>query len=345
MKSSQPRTSKPSPQSSYLSILKQYQWPTLIAFTTILTISGFIAYRLAPPPGYIAQGILTANTPPIKFSTIGGAILKQGEKLTRSDLLADNVIEAVTNATQIQPEQIRQHTKINFSPPEKPLEIAVQYQANDRQQALATTEVLLKAMIEKSRLINFDRWQIIRASLDQRLQQISKDLQQAEQDYNQSSGNAQDLARLEQQVKFQQELYDKTQTALTDAKAAQPEIISSLALNQAPEIIAYPGSNWIVPLTLGAGLLVGLFVSGGLIPLGAIWKQKAARNREERERLQAILYQLIGENNGQITLIQFAMKAQLPADTAQRYLNQQAEAFNATCEVKPEGSIVYTFRL
>lgn len=310
-----------------------------------MATSAIIAYRLAPPPGYTAQGTLIPNNPPVKFSTIGGAILKQGEKITSTDLLADNVIKAVAEVSKTDPQQIRSHTKINFSEPEKPLEITVEYRANDRQLALTTADVLMKAMMEKSRLINSDRWQIINVSLKQRLQQITKDLKQAQQNLNQFQGNDEERSLLEQQVKLQQDLYEKTQAALADAKAAQQEIVSSVAVGQLPQIIAYPGSNPIVPLTLATGLLVGLSVSGGLIPLLATLKQKTARHKEECDRLQTILYRLIAEGNGQITLVRFAMEAQLSAEAAQQYLNKQAEIFNATCEVKKEGSILYTFRL
>ena len=127
-------------------------------------------------------------------------------------------------------------------------------------------------------------------------------------------------------------------------KAAEKEITSSLAVSQAPQIIAYPGSNPIVPITLGTGLLVGLAVSAGLIPLFAAWKQKAIYRKQEQDRLKTILYRLIQEGNGEITLVKFAMETQLSAEEAQQYLNQQAEAFNATCEVKKEGSISYHFK-
>lgn len=337
---------KPQPsQVTYLTILNQYKSIALITFATIMTASSITAYSLAPPPGYTAKGTLIVNTPPVKFSTIGGAILKQGEKLTTDDLLADNVVKAVADAAKIDPQQVRQNAIVKVSEPEKPLKIAVEYRAGDRQQTLTTADVLMKAIVEKSRLINLDKWQLINQSINQRLEEVTKELKQAEQNLDQFyQDDERERSRLEEQVKLQQGIYDKTQSALADAKAAEKEISSSLAVSQAPQIIAYPGSNPIVPIILGSGLFVGLAVSAGLIPLFAAWKQKAIYRKQERDRLQTILYRLIQEGSGEITLVRFAMETKLSAEEAQQYLNQQAEAFNATCEVKKEGSISYHFK-
>ncbi|MDF0551781.1 hypothetical protein [Kamptonema sp. UHCC 0994] len=336
---------KKTPKTTYFTILNQYKGIALITFATIITAASITAYCLAPPPGYTAEGALITNTPPVKFSTIGGAILKQGEKLTADDLLADNVVKAVADAAKIEPQQVRQNASVKVSEPEKPLEITVEYRAEDRQQTLTTADVLMKAIVEKSRLINLDKWQLINQSINQRLEEVTKELKQAEQNLDQFyQGDERERSRLEEQVKLQQGIYDKTQSALADAKAAEKEISSSLAVSQAPQIIAYPGSNPIVPITLGTGLIIGLAVSGGLIPLFAAWKQKGIQKKQERHRLQEILYRLIQEGSGEITLVRFAMETQLSAEEAQEYLNQQAEAFNATCEVKKEGSISYHFK-
>jgi hypothetical protein len=333
-------------QVTYLTILNQYKGIALITFTAILTVSSITAYSFAPPLGYTAQGILTANNPPVKFSTIGGAILKQGEKLSPDILLADNVVKAVADAAKIEPQQVHKNTRIKFSEPEKSLEIVIEYRTDEQQQALATIDVLMKAIIEKSRLINLDKWQLISQSINQRLEQVTTELKAAEKNLDHFySGDDRERARLEEQVKLQQGIYEKTQTALTDAKAAEKEITSSLAVSQPPKIIAYPGSNPIVFMILGTGVLVGLAVSIGLIPLVVIGKQNVTRQKQERERLKTILYRLIQEGSGEITLMRFAMETQLSAEDAQKYLNQQAEAFNATCEVKQEGSISYHFEL
>ncbi|OCR00969.1 hypothetical protein BCD67_06310 [Oscillatoriales cyanobacterium USR001] len=342
------KTSKRVQQSqvTYLTILNQYKGIALITFTAIVTVSSITAYSVAPPPGYTAQGTLIANTPPVKFSTIGGAILKQGEKLSPDVLLADNVVKAVADAAKIEPQQVRKNTMIKVSEPEKPLEIVVEYRTGDREQALTTIDVLMKAIIEKSRLINLDKWQLINQSINQRLEQVNGELKQAEKNLDEFyAGDDRERVRLEEQVKLQQEIYEKTQAALSDAKAAEKEISSSLVVDRSPKIIAYPGSNPIVFIILGMGLLVGLVVSIGLIPLVAIWKQKVAREKQERDRLQTILYRLIQEGSGEISLMKFAMETQLSAEDAQKYLNRQADAFNATCEVKEEGSISYHFHL
>jgi len=333
-------------QITYLTILNQNKGITLITFTAILTVSSITAYSFAPPLGYTAQGTLSANTPPVKFSTIGGAILKQGGKLTADILLADNVVKAVADAAKIQPQKVRENTRIKISEPEKNLEIVVDYRTGESQQALTTLDVLMKAIIEKSRLINLDKWQLINQSINQLLAEVTAELKDAEKNLDQFYENDErERLRLEEKVKLQQEIYEKTQTALADAKAAEKEITSSLAIAQSPKIIAYPGSNPIVFIILGTGAFIGLVISLGLIPLVVSWKHDANRQKAESERLKTILYRMIQEGNGEINLVKFAMETQLSAEDAQKYLNRQAEVFNATCEVKQEGSISYKFHI
>lgn len=352
MTRSSKQSAKPSPapkfsssENQYLATLNQYKEVALITFVAILGVSGVLAYRLAPPAGYTAKGLLTSNNPPVKFSTIGAAILKQGEKLGPEALLADNVVKAVADAVKVDPQQIRQNTGLQLSPPDQTLAIGVSYRADERQQALATADLLMKGMIEKSRLINQERWQVINQSITQRLTQVTQDLKQAEKNLDQSSGDERERTRLEDQVKLQQEIYDKTQSALADAKAAEKEVISSLTMAQVPQLTAWPGSNPTVPIILGTGLLLGLLTSGGLVPVVAGWQQQKTQRLQERQRLQAIFYQLLEENSGELTLTRFAVATQVPVEVAQRYLNKQAEAFNATCQVKEDGGILYRFHL
>jgi hypothetical protein len=63
----------------------------------------------------------------------------------------------------------------------------------------------------------------------------------------------------------------------------------------------------------------------------------------EQERLRSVLYQLIADKQGEFTLVQFAIAADLPPKAAQDFLNQQATAFNANFNVSEQGSVVYQF--
>jgi uncharacterized protein involved in exopolysaccharide biosynthesis len=320
----------------------RYRWIALGSFAVIMGISGALAYRLAPPPGFVAQGTLTSNKPPVKFSTTGETILKQGEQLTPDVLLADNVVKAVADAVKLSPQQIRQNASVNISKPEEPLQIAVKYRSPDQQEAIKTADMLMKGMVEKSRLINRYRWQSVNQSLNQRLAQVTEELKQAQQKLDQYE---RERARLLQQIKLQQDFYNKTQLAMADTQASEKEMVSSLAPGQNPEIVATPTSDPTVPLILGIGLLLAILVSRGLIPSVANWQYKSAFAREESERLQSALYRLIKEGGGEITLVRFAMETRLSPEVAQRFLNEQAEVFNAACEIKDDGSISYHFHI
>jgi hypothetical protein len=321
----------------------RYRWIALGSFAVIMGISGALAYRLAPPPGFLVEGTLTSNNPPVKFSSTGTTILKQGEQLTPDVLLADNVVKAVADAVKLSPQQVRQNASVQISKPEQPLKIAVRYRSLDQQQAKQTVNKLMEGMVQKSLLINRYRWQSVNQALNQRLAQVTQDLKQAQQKLDQYD---RERALLLQQMKLQQDVYNKTQLAMADTQASEKEMESSLApATTPPEILATPTSDPTVPLILGVGLLLAILVSRGLIPSVADWRNKAAFQREESDRLQSALYRLIKEGGGEITLVRFAMETRLSPDVAQRFLNEQAEVFNANCEIKDDGSILYHFHI
>jgi hypothetical protein len=326
----------------FKSSANRYRWIALGSFAVIMGISGALAYRLAPPPGFMAQGTLTSNNPPVKFSSTGTTILKQGEQLTPDVLLADNVVKAVADAVKVSPQQVRQNASVKISKPEQPLEITVQYRSLDQQQAVQTADKLMEGMVQKSRLINEYRWQSVNQSLNQRLAQITQELKQAQQKLDQYE---RERARLLQEIKLKQDFYNKTQLAMADTQASKGEIVSSFAKPKPSKIEATPTSDPTVPLILGVGLLVAILVSRGLIPSMASWRNKVAFQREEGDRLQSALYRLIKEGGGEITLVRFAMETRLSPDVAQRFLNEQAEIFNANCEIKDDGSILYHFHI
>ena len=63
----------------------------------------------------------------------------------------------------------------------------------------------------------------------------------------------------------------------------------------------------------------------------------------EDVRLRQVLYQLIEASNGQVTLVQFAIAADIPAAEARAYIGSQAKAFSANFDITDSGSIVYQF--
>jgi hypothetical protein len=82
-------------------------------------------------------------------------------------------------------------------------------------------------------------------------------------------------------------------------------------------------------------------VVGGWLAWG-LYKQG---HKEISDRLRATFYRLIQEGNGQITVLRFAMEAELSGQEARNYLDQRAKEFNATFEALDVGDIAYRFNL
>jgi len=102
--------------------------------------------------------------------------------------------------------------------------------------------------------------------------------------------------------------------------------------------------------TIAGGLIVGLPLSaaGGSLVLSARDEQRQLSQTQaaflaEQERLQNVLYQLIASTNGEVTLVQFAIAANIPAVEASTYMNAQAKVFSANFDVTESGSVVYQF--
>lgn len=75
------------------------------------------------------------------------------------------------------------------------------------------------------------------------------------------------------------------------------------------------------------------------------WGLYRQRQREERDRLQAIFYRLLQQGHGSITVLELAMEAKLSGEDAKQYLDAKAREFGATFDVTDRGSITYEFDL
>ena len=75
------------------------------------------------------------------------------------------------------------------------------------------------------------------------------------------------------------------------------------------------------------------------------WSLKRQNQNEGYDRLHYRFYRLLQEGNGQITVMRFAMEANLPAATAKQYLDEKAKEFDADFGVSEAGGIFYYFIL
>lgn len=72
-------------------------------------------------------------------------------------------------------------------------------------------------------------------------------------------------------------------------------------------------------------------------------------NRQTSQSLslqqEQMFLQLLQNQAGDLTIIQFAAAAQLPIEQAKAFLDQKAQLLNASFDVKDSGAIVYRFPL
>lgn len=92
-----------------------------------------------------------------------------------------------------------------------------------------------------------------------------------------------------------------------------------------------------------ACLLVGVPLTGWG---GWIFRGIAQQSKKETQlRLQSIFYRQIEQGKGQITVLRFAMEAQLPGKEAKHYLDEKAKEFQGSFEVTENGDVTYRFHV
>jgi hypothetical protein len=103
---------------------------------------------------------------------------------------------------------------------------------------------------------------------------------------------------------------------------------------------------------LGAG---GLLLLSGAAFVGSgwlLWSNRLNRSRRddrmlaaaaEQTHLHKIFYQLVTDQQGAFTLMQFAIAAGTSSEIAQDFLDHHATTFNAHFTVTDAGSVVYQF--
>ncbi len=95
--------------------------------------------------------------------------------------------------------------------------------------------------------------------------------------------------------------------------------------------------------TITAGILLGLPTA-----VGGTWLALNSRRHHqtaEANRLRAIFFELVNAGEGQLTVLQFAMAAQMDGDKAKAYLSDRSQEYDGTFQVDDEGTILYCFAL
>ena len=92
-------------------------------------------------------------------------------------------------------------------------------------------------------------------------------------------------------------------------------------------------------------LLPWLLVLGGAALGYGLWHRHTARQRQRQQSLNQVFYTLLQAQQGRISVLDFAMQAQLTGPEARQYLDTQARAFSARFEPTPQGDVLYVFSL
>ncbi|NEP16463.1 MAG: hypothetical protein F6J97_06100 [Leptolyngbya sp. SIO4C1] len=83
---------------------------------------------------------------------------------------------------------------------------------------------------------------------------------------------------------------------------------------------------------------LGYLLIGTPLMIGGAWLWGSPRSHSaETQRRRQILYELIQAKQGQFTLIEFAIAADLPGQEARDYLLEQARAFGADYQITETG--------
>jgi len=121
-------------------------------------------------------------------------------------------------------------------------------------------------------------------------------------------------------------------------------------MNQENEAITKNPQFFLVMLILIVTILGTIATAWRMLELGVmaigawtIWSGYQQRRQSKQEYLKALFYQLIQENNGYISPLDLAMKANISAPEAEKYLELRAQEFSASSQANQKSGILYLF--
>ncbi len=88
-------------------------------------------------------------------------------------------------------------------------------------------------------------------------------------------------------------------------------------------------------------LLLGL--PGAVLGGGLLYQQRQQTSKQERDRLLSVFYQLVQTNQGTMSVMDFALAAELSGDRAKAYLDAKAREFDANFQTTDSGALYYCF--
>ncbi len=229
--------------------------------------------------------------------------------LSADPIIADLRGQIYQNETQMQVlrQELRQDhpTMVELSNKLQALDLLLQQRAAEvigrnrgAEQVLSGAQIRQNSSLDLARQQqagNLMTLQTDRDRLQQQLQMSARAEQELRREYGSIPNKQLERSRREKQVELKKALYDKMQTALGDAKAAEAEIVSSVSIAPQPiQVWNEKKPNPKVALVLAAGAVAGLGAGGVLIFLLSLLEGKFYTLEEVRSALQERDLPLLG---------------------------------------------------
>ncbi|AFY68284.1 ribosomal protein L7/L12 [Geitlerinema sp. PCC 7407] len=74
-----------------------------------------------------------------------------------------------------------------------------------------------------------------------------------------------------------------------------------------------------------------------------VWGLYSDRRKARLKQVQDAFYRLVRQHHGRVTVLNFAMEAELPGEEAKAFLDARSREFGVTFDVMEDGGIVYQF--
>jgi capsular exopolysaccharide synthesis family protein len=150
--------------------------------------AALLGLREPPPPTYVAKTSLRLNQPPASISTTGSEIQAQGiQTISKEFLLHKAVLEwaakevSKTQGVKLDPEDLEKRISLTLPEKDAPPLYTISYQSTKPEIAKTVINLLAESMIGASRSLNKNRLESIAKSLDDRLPQVDRELQEAQE--------------------------------------------------------------------------------------------------------------------------------------------------------------------
>lgn len=96
-------------------------------------------------------------------------------------------------------------------------------------------------------------------------------------------------------------------------------------------------------LALAGAVLVVALIAVPVVGVWWLWQHYHQQRRSQESYLNSTFYQLLQENFGRVSVLEFALKTNLKGSDAKQYLDQRAREFAANFEVTEDGEVLYCF--